>query len=41
MRSMLTTFQAITQGLTLDGDGTYLSAASVKACQAWLKEVLA
>jgi hypothetical protein len=37
----LSTFQAISQGLTLDGDGTYLSAASVKACQAWLREVLA
>jgi hypothetical protein len=37
----LSTFQAISQGLTLDGDGTYLSAASVKACQAWLLEVLA
>jgi hypothetical protein len=37
----LSTFQAISEGLTLDGDGTYLSAASVKACQAWLLEVLA
>jgi hypothetical protein len=37
----LSTFQGITQGLNLDGDGTYLSAASVKAGQAWLREVLA
>jgi len=37
----VSTFQAITgEGLTLDGDGTYLTAATVAACQAWLREVL-